>query len=70
MRDELSDEVHKLESQTKWVTWVAKFGERIEKMVDFSPTEKQLFLRGVIDKISVSTLDKQRHGNPPNFHRP
>jgi len=69
-RDELSDEVHRLESQTKWVTWVAKFGERIEKMIDFSPSEKQIFLRGVIDKISVSTLDKQRHELSLHFKIP
>jgi DNA invertase Pin-like site-specific DNA recombinase len=70
MRDELSNEVHILESQTKWVTWVAKFGERIEKMGDFTLTEKQLFLRGVIDKISVSTLDKQRHELSLHFKIP
>jgi site-specific DNA recombinase len=30
-------------------------------MQGFSKQEKQLFLRGVIEKISVSTLDKQAH---------
>ena len=30
-------------------------------MQGFSEQEKQFFLRGVIEKISVTTLDKQEH---------
>lgn len=54
-------QIHILESKSKWLDWFSKFGEKIEKMQGFSETEKQLFLRGVVEKISVSTLDKQAH---------
>jgi hypothetical protein len=54
-------QLHTLESKSKWLDWFSKFGERIEKMQGFSNQEKQLFLRGVVERISVSTLDKQSH---------
>jgi hypothetical protein len=54
-------QIHALETKSKWLDWFSKFGEKIEKMQGFSEQEKQLFLRGVIEKISVSTLDKQAH---------
>ena len=53
--------IHTLETKSKWLDWFSKFGEKIEKMQGFSEQEKQLFLRGVIEKITVSTLDKQAH---------
>ena len=53
--------IHTLETKSKWLDWFSKFGEKIEKMQGFSEQEKQLFLRGVIEKIIVSTLDKQAH---------
>jgi site-specific DNA recombinase len=53
--------IHALETKSKWLDWFSKFGERIEKMQGFSEQEKQFFLRGVIEKISVTTLDKQEH---------
>lgn len=54
-------QIHTLETKSKWLDWVSKFGEKIEKMQDFSEVEKQIFLRGVLEKIVVSTLDKQEH---------
>lgn len=54
-------QIHTLESKSKWLDWFSKFGERIEKMQGFSDQEKQLFLRGVVERITVSTLDKQAH---------
>ena len=54
-------QIHAIETKSKWLDWFSKFGERIEKMQGFSEQEKQFFLRGVIEKISVTTLDKQEH---------
>jgi DNA invertase Pin-like site-specific DNA recombinase len=54
-------QIHTLETKSKWLDWFSKFGEKIEKMQGFLEQEKQLFLRGVIEKITVSTLDKQAH---------
>lgn len=36
-------------------------GDRINQMSDFSAEEKKNFLRGVIERIGVQTLDKQTH---------
>lgn len=54
-------QIHMLETKSKWLDWVSKFGEKIEKMQDFTEMEKQIFLRGVLEKIVVSTLDMQEH---------
>ena len=54
-------QIHTLETKSKWLDWVSKFGEKIEKMQDFSEVEKQMFLKGVLEKITASTLDKQAH---------
>ncbi len=54
-------QIHMLETKSKWLDWVSKFGEKIEKMQDFTEIEKQIFLRGVLEKIVVSTLDMQEH---------
>jgi len=63
-------QIHTLESKSKWLDWFSKFGERIEKMQGFSDQEKQLFLRGVVEKITVSTLDKQAHEVVISFRVP
>jgi hypothetical protein len=62
--------IHALETKSKWLNWFSKFGERIEKMQGFSEQEKQFFLRGVIEKITVATLDKQAHELVINFKIP
>ncbi len=61
MKEQNALQIHTLETKSKWLDWFSKFGEKIEKMQGFSEQEKQLFLRGVIEKITVSTLDKQAH---------
>ena len=63
-------QIHALETKSKWLNWFSKFGERIEKMQGFSEQEKQFFLRGVIEKITVATLDKQAHEVVINFKIP
>jgi DNA invertase Pin-like site-specific DNA recombinase len=63
-------QIHTLESKSKWLDWFSKFGERIEKMQGFSDQEKQLFLKGVVEKITVSTQDTQAHEIVINFKIP
>jgi len=66
-KEEIEQSINSLESRTKWVNWIGEFGDRINKMSDFSPEEKHQFLKGIIDKIYVKTLDKQRHELKINF---
>ena len=70
VKEQNSLQIHTLETKSKWLDWFSKFGEKIEKMQGFSEQEKQLFLRGVIEKITVSTLDKQAHEVLINFKIP
>jgi len=60
-REIIKDKLYHLESKKQWVDWISKFSDRIDKMIDFSPEEKHEFLNGVIDNITVSTLDKRTH---------
>jgi len=60
-REIIKDKLYHLESEKQWVDWISKFSDRIDKMIDFSPEEKHEFLNGVIDNITVSTLDKRTH---------
>jgi DNA invertase Pin-like site-specific DNA recombinase len=60
-RESLKQELYALENQSVWLDWIQKFGDRINKMSDFSIMEKYDFLKGVIEKIIVKTLDTQTH---------
>lgn len=60
-REDVRKKIHSLESEVRWTDWVSQFGERINKMSEFSDEEKHEFLRGVIEKITVYTLDSQTH---------
>lgn len=60
-REIIKDKLYHLESKKQWVDWISKFSDRIDKMSEFSLEEKHEFLNGVIDNITVSTLDTRTH---------
>ena len=69
-QEEVVDQIHRLESQGKWIDWVGHFGKRITKMNDFTQEEKKEFLNGVIEKITVNTIDIQNHELNIDFKYP
>jgi hypothetical protein len=69
-RELLSQQIHSLENRTSWIDWINEFGIRITKMSEFSEEEKTKFLKGVIERIEVQTLDKQKHVLKINFRLP
>lgn len=69
-RESLIQELYAIENQSVWIDWIHKFGERINKMTDFSVSEKHEFLKGVIEKIIVKTLDTQTHELDIKFRIP
>lgn len=69
-RDSLNQQIHSLENRTSWIDWINEFGKRINKMSDFSTEEKSKFLKGVVEKIVVHTVDKQEHSLKINFRLP
>lgn len=60
-REIVRNQIHSIESEVRWTDWVSQFGERITKMSDFTDEEKHEFLKGVIEKITVYTVDPQTH---------
>jgi len=60
-KEDVEQQISSLENRSKWVNWIGEFGDKINKMSEFTPEEKYQFLKGVIDRIYVKTLDKQRH---------
>jgi len=69
-RDSLNQQIYSLENRTSWIDWINEFGKRINKMSDFSTEEKSKFLKGVVEKIVVHTVDKQEHSLKINFRLP
>ena len=57
----LTSENRGLSSERNWVDWVKKFGERIDQLSSFSTEEKRDFLEGVLDSITVDSIDAQTH---------
>ena len=69
-RESISHQIYSLENRASWIDWINEFGKRITKMSDFSEEEKSMFLKGVIEKIEVQTIDKQKHELKFNFRLP
>jgi site-specific DNA recombinase len=60
-KEELERKISSIMNRTKWVDWISEFGERINKMSEFTIEEKYKFLKGVLERIQVKTLDTQSH---------
>ena len=69
-RELISQQIYSLENRASWIDWINEFGIRITKMSDFSEEEKSKFLKGVIEKIEVQTIDTQKHELKFNFRLP
>ncbi len=60
-KEELDRKISSIVNRTKWVDWISDFGERINKISDFTTEEKYKFLKGIVERIQVKTLDTQSH---------
>jgi site-specific DNA recombinase len=69
-RESISQQIYSLENRVSWIDWISEFGKRITEMSVFSEEEKSKFLKGVIQKIEVQTIDKQKHELKINFRLP
>lgn len=69
-REEIINQIYHLETQCRWINWVGHFGDRITQMNEFSDEEKKQFLDGVIEKITVSTIDVRKHELKIDFKYP
>jgi hypothetical protein len=57
------DDISRLKRDKKWIDWVGDFHLHIEDLVNgnWSVEDKTIFLRGVIDEIKMTTVNKQEH---------
>jgi chromosome segregation ATPase len=69
-RENVRSKIHSIESEVRWTDWVSQFGDRINKMSEFTEEEKYEFLKGVLESITVNTLDKQTHTLKLDFKIP
>jgi site-specific DNA recombinase len=69
-KETVDESIRGIETQNQWIDWVAKFGDRIQQLGDFSDREKHEFLKGIIDRIVVKTADKQTHELIVSFRLP
>jgi site-specific DNA recombinase len=68
--EELNGKIHAIENRQKWVDWVTKFGESIDRMNDFNPHEKKELLDRVVEDIRVRTLGVRSHRLTIKFKLP
>jgi len=70
--EELTDLLYSSKRNTKWVEWVNLFRDKIKDLrnSDMETVEKRQFLEGIIEKIIVSTKDKQTHSLEIQFVSP
>lgn len=60
-QESIEKEILALETKSEWIDWLGRFSDRIAGFTSFTDKEKQDFLRGILEKIEVSTVDKQKH---------
>ncbi len=62
-RNELVSTLDTERQSRVWVDWLKEFGDRVDRLRDgsMSVSDKKRFLKGVVEKIDVTSVDKQQH---------
>jgi site-specific DNA recombinase len=69
-KDEAEGRIGKFAERLKWINWVTHFGERIDQMDKFTPSERHELLANVLEDISVRTLNARSHRLTIKFKLP
>lgn len=71
-RDDLIESLNMNKQNTVWYNWIDDFKDKIHtlKTEDMSVEDKKKFLEGVVDKIVVTTKDKQTHQIEVTYRSP
>ncbi|MFZ9075451.1 MAG: recombinase family protein [Flavobacteriaceae bacterium] len=64
---ELTNELSEKEEENRWIDWLKEYKDRLNKLDDLTPQERQDFVRGVVSEIVVHELDNQQHKLEINF---
>lgn len=71
-KDDLLEQLSLNKKNTIWYDWIKDFGDRIDtlKTEKMDDVDRKKFLEGVIDTITVKTVDKQTHQLNIKFRSP
>lgn len=69
-KDETEARIANFDARQKWINWITEFGERIDKMGEFTPKERHKLLGNVVEDISVRTLSVISHRLTIKFKLP
>lgn len=71
-KSEILKNMKNLTSQREWVDWLGSFKSHIDNLTssNLSDADKKTFLKGVVDEIVVTTVDKQTHQFDVHFKLP
>ena len=69
---ELQDQLISNQTNKKWVNWVNQYKDKILDLrnTKMPVEEKKEFLSGILDRIVVTTVDKQTHQLEIHFRSP
>ena len=57
----LNRRIHGEEVSRKWVSWLEKFRTKMNSLDSMDVGDKKEFLKGIVEKISVTNTDTQKH---------
>ena len=69
-KEELEDRLYSINHEAGLLNWVDTFKEQIDDIDDLPDQQKKKYLTGIIEKITVHTIDKQTHELQIKFHLP
>ena len=57
----LNRRIHGEEVSRKWVTWLEKFRTKMDRLDSMDVEDRKEFLKGVVERISVTNTETQKH---------
>lgn len=69
--EDLKSQIYEVENSKKWVDWVLKFKDKMNELRTIETVgERKTFLKGLIDKVTITTLDNENHSVSIDFTSP
>ena len=69
-KEELEDRLYSIKHEAGLLNWVDTFREQIDYIDNLPDQQKKKYLTGIIEKVTVHTIDKQTHELHIKFHLP
>jgi DNA invertase Pin-like site-specific DNA recombinase len=69
-KEEAQARIDSFGKRLKWINWMTEFGDRMDKMEEFTPKERHDLLGHVVENIKVRTLGTHSHRLTIKFNLP